>query len=470
MANLRQMLVLILSASFVSVILLVHQLHKLAQPRIPESPGSLYNRVPPSQASSSAIQGYCNHADNITIGAEGLPPNGYKLISVTTLIRHGDRLPMLASPPLGPFMVPRVNCELNVSHSSISHLFNMFIEKTKDMPKTDWPFPLRPVGWCNPEDLTPSGVEQQIKNGLLLREAYGEQLILDQKNIRVVSTTFSRTYQSSIALMFGLLGEGIDFESLHVDSTNNTMLCRSSTKQECYCPRAEVFLLEAKRDLARLRKHDENFHKFNDSIHKTFQQAKIGSVEVEYPWSSAHDMLASRFCSSVGPYCQRGTCITEAQIDLNWGSLNSYHQEMSKNSNARGWAKLAMYHFFQELVQRLTRHATHPASIKDVFSVYAAHDVTIKPLFLALELPLNQWPPYASRVMFELYRPTVDADTEEFLLKIIYNGQDLTRLLKFCTTRIVWSGSGCALRDFINYFRNMLPSVGGDNFGRACRV
>lgn len=42
------------------------------------------------------------------------------------------------------------------------------------------------------------------------------------------------------------------------------------------------------------------------------------------------------------------------------------------------------------------------------FTLYAAHDTTIAPLVLALQLPLKMWPKYASNVYFALWQSTTD--------------------------------------------------------------
>lgn len=119
---------------------------------------------------------------------------------------------------------------------------------------------------------------------------------------------------------------------------------------------------------------------------------------------------------------------------------------------------------------KLSRHATQAAPIEDRISVYAGHDVTITPLLLALELPVHQWPPFASRLVFELYSPTFEANSDEYLFKLIYNGKDLTRQLKFCISKVGYVQTGCALRDLVHYIDNLLPSLGGATFEQACRL
>ena len=118
------------------------------------------------------------------------------------------------------------------------------------------------------------------------------------------------------------------------------------------------------------------------------------------------------------------------------------------------------------MVTKLSRHSTHPNPIKDKITVYSGHDATLRPLLLALRLPLTHWPPYASRLIFELYKPVSSKSQSEYLFKIIYNGRDVTRQLPFCVTRIGWTYSGCALNDLINYFHNML---GGMEYVEACK-
>ena len=66
---------------------------------------------------------------NLFLCFTGLPPDDYDLVSVTVLIRHGNRLPMPDTVPIGPMSIPRVSCKLDTSNSAIPDTLQKFIGK-----------------------------------------------------------------------------------------------------------------------------------------------------------------------------------------------------------------------------------------------------------------------------------------------------------------------------------------------------
>lgn len=119
---------------------------------------------------------------------------------------------------------------------------------------------------------------------------------------------------------------------------------------------------------------------------------------------------------------------------------------------------------------RLQRHSLPDNRVQDEISVYSGHDTTLTPLLLALELPVDQWPPFASRLIFELYKPSTDSSSVGYLVKVIFNGKDVTKRLKFCVSDVGWAQTGCALKDFINYCGTILVNLGHPTIGQACRI
>ncbi|KAF0686969.1 Aste57867_21261 [Aphanomyces stellatus] len=98
----------------------------------------------------------------------------------------------------------------------------------------------------------------------------------------------------------------------------------------------------------------------------------------------------------------------------------------------RNIAKLGMKAFLESIVRRLqaaTSATTRPLRL----ALYGAHDTTIMALLAALggEAWLKEWAPYASHVIFELYRLTA---TQDYAVRILYQGQPL--LLGNCTSEL----------------------------------
>ena len=56
-------------------------------------------------------------------------------------------------------------------------------------------------------------------------------------------------------------------------------------------------------------------------------------------------------------------------------------------------------------------------------NLYSGHDTTLLPLLSALGIDISNWPPYASNIIFELYRKNVSGKSEYFV-KVLYNGEE----------------------------------------------
>ena len=115
----------------------------------------------------------------------------------------------------------------------------------------------------------------------------------------------------------------------------------------------------------------------------------------------------------------------------------------------------------------MSDHSVQSSSVQEKITVYSGHDSTILPLILALELPVNQWPPFASRMVFELYRP--QSNKQDYLFKIILNGKDLTRELKFCGVDLDRTGA-CGLKYLTNYYLNLFRNSRYKNYADACNA
>lgn len=85
--------------------------------------------------------------------------------------------------------------------------------------------------------------------------------------------------------------------------------------------------------------------------------------------------------------------------------------------------------FWAELKRRINEQTTNPSSLKSI--IYFAHDTTILGFFSALHIPLNNIPPYAADLRFELLE---DAQKTHWI-RVSYNGknQKLPHCYELCT-------------------------------------
>ncbi|CAG5033487.1 unnamed protein product [Parnassius apollo] len=121
----------------------------------------------------------------------------------------------------------------------------------------------------------------------------------------------------------------------------------------------------------------------------------------------------------------------------------SYKQEM-KNLHNRRRGLLVAYGLIHNIVQNMIRMISEN---KPKYVLYSGHDKTLQALILALGLNSYQHYniPYASRMIFEMYRRKDLRDefkftkrkavAQDFYFRVVYNGQDVTKKLSFCRSK-----------------------------------
>jgi Histidine phosphatase superfamily (branch 2) len=104
--------------------------------------------------------------------------------------------------------------------------------------------------------------------------------------------------------------------------------------------------------------------------------------------------------------------------------------------------------------------AESPDAVK--LSLYSGHDTVIAPVLAALGLyndDLCIWPPYASRIVFELWQRHGDSSASgsaaEHYIRVIYNGRDLTPNIPSC---ILEREKGAAMGDSHSKYIRKAPA------------
>lgn len=176
---------------------------------------------------------------------------------ILIFIRHGDRGPLTHVRNIST-----INCggggEMNATPEleTIYDNYVNFVQNVSTYSKTAWaqflgPFHGLPILPANPRDckigqLTTLGILQLLKTGILLRNAYYQKLNLGNgtssigKDIIVFSTSYRRTVQSAVALLYAFLeNDGLQsFARISLQESQSYAFCNN----ECACPAAEKFL------------------------------------------------------------------------------------------------------------------------------------------------------------------------------------------------------------------------------------
>ncbi|CAG0897621.1 unnamed protein product [Darwinula stevensoni] len=138
---------------------------------------------------------------------EGHLGDNLTLSSVFILVRHGER------GPFNPILNSR-NTHCGISAEEDNLKFKKYKRDISLVPLKDESFHqfdrTPPAGnWCRPGHLTTHGAFQHLSLGRSLREAYVTETGIPLA-ITVYLTHFARTFQSALALLFGLLGENVN--------------------------------------------------------------------------------------------------------------------------------------------------------------------------------------------------------------------------------------------------------------------
>ena len=86
------------------------------------------------------------------------------------------------------------------------------------------------------------------------------------------------------------------------------------------------------------------------------------------------------------------------------------------------------------------------------FVLYSGHDSTITPLSVSLGFGGSTHPPFASRIVFELYENK--SNSRDIFLRILYNGQDVTKLVIFCRGKTTLDGL-CPMKCLQQYIEDV---------------
>ena len=118
--------------------------------------------------------------------------------------------------------------------------------------------------------------------------------------------------------------------------------------------------------------------------------------------------------------------------------------------------RLSVGRLIADVVGKMDAAASRMTSLRMAF--FSAHDTTILPLLLALQLPETKvalWPNFASSIVIELWAPTgaaADAGSECHRVRVLYNFQPLV-----LGTRGRAANGVCTLAEFRTLVSPYLP-------------
>lgn len=468
---------------------------------------------------------YCNTPQNTQQTWEGHSPADYQLLSVQVMIRHGDRYPLYSIPRTRK---PPLDCTLNPKKEPSHPLLSSFISHMTQEGRDNWDTSLASLprlpnhSSCEMGELTQTGVVQHLRNGHTLRSAYlrGPPLLARQlgaQDVVLETTGRSRTLQSGLALLYGLLpgDEGAAARrGSRVRLERSALFCGRS----CDCPARQYHMEAEQRRQYRSRVADTRL----DRTYVTMANA-LGVTPRALRAANPVDALLCHLChnlpfpcrlddSSSGETRQRrrgngssvtsatATCLTRAHL----AEIRRQQEEDEQERRVAGlyhrYALLAMQPYLERVATRMERIAgsNQPNTGEPRMAIAAAHDITMTPLLSALGLEgVAKFPGYAARLVIELWRSPTAGGKEDgrrkergrelkgkkahhdgLFVRVLYNGEDLTFHTTFCQAH--WQDTLsqtqthtplCPLSKFLRFVRGeIFKPLNATSYQEACQV
>jgi len=424
------------------------------------------------------LPGYCGAKPR---GAEGVLQRaqpGMVLQAVVLTIRHGDRSAIHALPNTNS--TPTWTCrpaghEQRRAAQSVRvvgldgrELDRSLLPKTQDSHGLD----VLREGHCAPGQLTPRGFAQHVALGRHLGHAFAPLLRavgidhrsnLSHPKVYVRSTDYTRTQMSAAALLFGMLPAPLRPPLAlptkivtRADEENEVMHgvgLTSSSKiggQDGGGERVRLGRCARAAELTRAQLaawHDEK--EARDSLVELFGAEVRGVAS-----TAVADALYAQACHKMRPPCaakldagggrdagkaRAGGCVPPAlaQAFFRMGD-DSYCAKYNGLLGGLQASQLAMQPLLLEIISRL-KAAQAQAGTAERLVVLSGHDTVVAQLLAALggmaDAHHCRWPPYASRLVFELWRPTPPAPKRAPSIRVLFNGAVVTHLLPGCVAR-----------------------------------
>jgi len=380
---------------------------------------------------------------------------GYTLYSVVIVTRHGDRSSIYSLPGV---VKPKLSCQLSSRFDSrVHHFLTTMNGVFSRVPagETFRRYGLFPNNSaCRSGQLTAIGAVQMLQLGKHLRKRY-----IDDVRQRFVSngsvpigrvfvrtTEYSRTIQSMVALVHSFLPH-IDLANMKIHTTPNIYFCSptSKTKSICQC---SVSSQTGDKDLKKKRQVCEKVeHGARTKV------AKLLNVSTsKLPWTmTIVEVFVVHVCHRLGLPCfNNGTqCVSHDLLNLLWTIVDQSCNEKVDAVNEY-LTNLVLSHSLLKEIAQILMHSVRDKARNNshLITLYSGHDATLMALTRALDIDDGLWPPYASRLIFELYKRQFD---DSFFIRVIFNGKDKTRQLRFCHSGTNIVNGLCRLENMLHF-------------------
>ena len=405
--------------------------------------------------------------------------DGFTLRSVHIVIRHGDRSPMYKLPNQDS---PHLSCHLHSTDKSPNKdLIESFI---RSVARSGNRIPYGQKFGCYPKQrtcmgaqLTGRGVVQHLVNGALLKDVYIRKYGLVSNNPRlgdlaVRSTDYSRTYQSALAFMHGLLPD-MDLAKLPLHITSHMNFCDDRLSGvSCNCPFINQLKEYAKKEKLKMK---SNITSYQSGAIKQEVASIYGMSTQHVPWiGGIVEVLMGYVCHGLALPCThlsrvRGEvasdedhCIKLPLIGKLWQYVDARGYIVLSGHAEQKYNLLYIYPLLREITQQLVNLSQGHQVPK--ITLYSGHDITLTPLIKVFGTYDGHWTPYGSRFIIETY----SSSDNTFYIRVLYNGVDLTSSVIFCKSHLIHNM--CPLQYFSDFaFRELFRIFKNASYKQICK-
>ncbi|CAD5211328.1 unnamed protein product [Bursaphelenchus okinawaensis] len=386
----------------------------------------------------------CQYLEHPVVGDEG---NFYKtelkLRGMMILFRHGERSPLVGmKDDNGPDCSPYFDIDRRAfnSYSRLldSDRFRNFLIVDPVFPRN---FSLHPhSSQCGFGQMTAEGALQLIKLGAYLHDKYRLQGLFDDVSsvksldVSVVSSIYSRTFQSAIAFTSTFLFVLKEMKNVHLKASNTTHFCLSDYSS-CHCPAY---------DRIRETSEKERITEFQTSTEPRLRQRIhtlsdiVGVNKVRHPLQLLDAILGRYGCRRAHFPCRSdGDCLTLNDILQVADEGETIATRMKESSSiTRSMNAVEAFALLGHVAKMIGKARLKPDGPK-IIKVLSGHDITLEALVNTMNLKDRIPPHYSSRIVFELFELSSPLSSESLFVRVLFNGVDQTVNVGFCSGHLI---------------------------------
>jgi len=277
-------------------------------------------------------------------------------------------------------------------------------------------------------------------------------------------TTCSRTFQSAVAFMHGFAPE-VDVSRISaVEMADNNTLCMQQTGHQCSCAAVKSGFLSS---FSGSFVQDSGTIYDRPAVHRI--AARLGVTADELPrLTHVFDVAMAHFCHGLAVGCLGALFVRDA-FDV----ISEAGRLAVSDLRYLRLARLKTQPLLYEVAHRMKRQSHFVNNLLPKFVLYSGHDSTIEPLAAAIGVSNGAWPRYASRLVFELYALTKEANSDTVAgIRVLHDGEDVTRRVSFCKGVVLdVAPSICPLKAFLDFVNDsqFAGGPGESGYSEACK-